>query len=95
MLVCLFNLYRVQLASKGILVGSARVVGDFYPASLVHRVVVEVDIGAFVEAMVWRDLGGWGNVVVNVCEKCQKRHLSLLRGHGVWIARVNSGETSR
>jgi hypothetical protein len=40
----------------------------FYAPTLAHRVVVEVDIGAFVEAMMRRVMGRRGDVVVDICE---------------------------
>jgi hypothetical protein len=40
----------------------------FYAPALAHRVVVEVDIGAFVEAMMRGVLRRRGDVVVNICE---------------------------
>jgi hypothetical protein len=43
-------------------------VGDFYAATLLHGVVVEIDIGAFVEAVVRGFVRGRGEVVVDVCE---------------------------
>jgi hypothetical protein len=44
------------------------VVRYFYAPALAHRVVVEIDIGAFVEAMMWGNLGRWGDVVMDICE---------------------------
>jgi hypothetical protein len=55
-------------ASKGILIWRARMVCYLYPAALPYGIVVEVDIGAFVEAMVRRLLGWWGDVIVDVGE---------------------------
>jgi hypothetical protein len=55
-------------ASKGVLVRRARVIGYFDAAALPYRVVVEVDIGAFVEAVVRGPLAWWGDVVVDVGE---------------------------
>jgi hypothetical protein len=55
-------------ARKCVLLWCSRMVGDFNAATLLHRVVVEVDIGAFVEAVVRGFDGGWGEVVVDVCE---------------------------
>lgn len=46
----------------------------FYATALAHRVVVEVDIGAFVEAMVRGGLGRRGDVVVNVCEAIHSQY---------------------
>jgi hypothetical protein len=40
----------------------------FYAPALAHRVVVEVDIGAFVEAMMRGVLRRRGDVVVDICE---------------------------
>lgn len=55
-------------ASKGILLWRAGVVGNLYTPALSYGVVVQVDIGALVEAVV-RGLLGWrGDVVVDVCE---------------------------
>jgi hypothetical protein len=42
-----------------------------YSAALLYRVVVEVDIGAFVEAMVRGLVGWWGEIVMNVCKAAQ------------------------
>lgn len=67
-LVCLLNLDGVQLTGKGILVGCARMVRYFYAPTLAHGIVVKVDIGAFVEAMMWGLLGRWGDVVMDVCK---------------------------
>jgi hypothetical protein len=55
-------------ASKGILIWCASVVCYLYPAALPYGIVVEVDIGAFVEAVVRGLLVWWGDVVVDVCE---------------------------
>jgi hypothetical protein len=55
-------------ARKRILLWCSRMVGDFNAAALLHGVVVEVDIGAFVEAVVRGFDGWWGEVVVDVCE---------------------------
>jgi hypothetical protein len=44
------------------------VIGYFDAAALPYRVVVEVDIGAFVEAVVRGPLAWWGDVVVDVGE---------------------------
>jgi hypothetical protein len=41
---------------------------DLYAAALAHRIVVEVDIGAFIEAVMWGILAGWGDVVVDIRE---------------------------
>ena len=49
-------------------------VRDFYAPTLAHRVVVEVDIGALVEAMVRGDLGRRGDVVVDVCEAIHSQY---------------------
>ena len=57
-----------QLTGKGILVGCARMVRYFYAPALAHGIVVKVDIGAFVEAMMWGLLGRWGDVVMDVCK---------------------------
>jgi hypothetical protein len=42
-----------------------------YSAALLYRVVVEVDVGAFVEAMVRGLVGWWGEIVMNVCKAAQ------------------------
>jgi hypothetical protein len=39
---------------------------DFYTPTLVHGIMIEVDIGAFVETVVWGFVRGWGEVVVDV-----------------------------
>lgn len=59
---------RILTSSKGILVWCAGVVGYLYATTLPYGIVVQVDIGAFVEAVVWRLLGWWGDVVVDICE---------------------------
>ena len=46
---------------------------DFYAPALAHRVVVEIDIGAFVEAVVWRVLGRRGYVVMHICEAVERK----------------------
>ena len=43
-------------------------VGDFYAATLLQGVVVEVDIGAFVEAVMRWPVRRRGEVVMHVCE---------------------------
>ena len=43
---------------EGILLRRPRVVRDFNTPALLNGVVVEVDIGALVEAVVWRTVGG-------------------------------------
>lgn len=55
-------------ASKGVLVRGARVVCNFYATRLADGVVVEVDIGALVEAVVGWLLRRRGHVVVDVGE---------------------------
>jgi hypothetical protein len=57
-----------RTASKSILVRRASMIGYFDATSLPYWIVVEVDIGAFVEAVVRGLLGWWGNIVVDVCE---------------------------
>jgi hypothetical protein len=69
-LVCLLNLHCVQLTGKGILVGCARMVCYFYAPTLAHGVVIEVDIGAFIEAMMRGILGRRGYVVMDIREAC-------------------------
>jgi hypothetical protein len=56
---------------EGVLVGCASMVRYFYASALAHGVMVEVDIGAFVEAVMRGLLGRWGDVVMNVCEAVQ------------------------
>tara|TARA_R110002003_G_scaffold196_1_gene15254 strand:- start:1408 stop:1662 length:255 start_codon:yes stop_codon:yes gene_type:complete len=54
--------------SKGVLLRCASMVRYLYAPGLPDRIVVEVDIGAFVEAVMWGLLGRRGEVVVDVCE---------------------------
>ena len=54
--------------SKGILIRCASMVRYFNTATLPYGVMVEVDIGAFVEAVVRGFLSRWGEVVVDVSE---------------------------
>jgi hypothetical protein len=63
-------------ASKGVLVRRASMVGYFDAAALPYWVVVEVDIGAFVEAVVRGSLAWWGDVVVDVCEAARVVRMS-------------------
>ena len=56
-----------------------------YAPALAHRVVVEVDIGAFVEAVVWGCLAGRGDVVMYVCEAVDK-----VRKDGVFLRRCST-----
>jgi hypothetical protein len=67
-------------ASKGILVWCARVVCNFNATRLPYGVMVEVDIGAFVEAVVRGLLGRRGNVVVDVCKAATMSVLFLKLG---------------
>lgn len=53
---------------KGILGWSSWIVCNLYTSSLTHGVVIEVDIGALVEAVVRGLLGRRGEVVMDVCE---------------------------
>ena len=53
-------------ARKSILLRCSGMVGDFYAATLLQGVVVEVDIGAFVEAVVRGFVRGRREVVVDV-----------------------------
>lgn len=53
---------------KGILIRRACMVRNLYAPALAHRVVVEIDIGAFVEAVMRGSLARWGDVVMDVCE---------------------------
>jgi hypothetical protein len=73
-----------------------------YSAALLYRVVVEVDIGAFVEAMVRGLVGWWGEIVMNVCKtaqasvgvlsrlganlQCHQRHFTRLWRHCVGVS---------
>lgn len=59
---------RELTASKSILSRRACIVGYLYPSALAHGIVVEIDIRAFVEAMVQRVLSRWADVVMNVCK---------------------------
>lgn len=81
MLVCVVHPYSVKLASKCILFWSTRVVCYLNATRAAYGVVVEVDIGAFVEAVVRGLLVGRGDVVVDVGEEGQQRHLALQRRH--------------
>jgi hypothetical protein len=63
-------------ASKSVLVQRARMIGYFNAAALPYWVVVEVDIGAFVEAVVRGSLAGWGDIVVDVCEAARVVRMS-------------------
>jgi len=54
-------------------------VRDFYAPTLAHRVVVEVDIGALVEAVVRGNLGRRGDVVVDVCEAIHSQYRIKIR----------------
>lgn len=74
------------------MVGRAGRVGDLYAAALAYGIVVEVDIGAFVEAVVRGLLGWWGDVVVDVCEAVI---VSICLYGGVYIVLTASGETPR
>jgi hypothetical protein len=59
-------------------------VGYFYAAALPYGVVVEVDIGAFVKAVVRGLLSRRGNVVVDVCEAIEfLEHSTLPRAFHV------------
>lgn len=78
---------RVELAGEGILLWRARMVRDLDAARPPYGVVVEVDVGALVEAVVRRLLVGRGDVVVHVGEEGQQRHLALLRRHLVCATR--------
>ena len=51
---------------KSILIWRASMVGYLDPASLLYGVVIEVDIGAFVEPVMRGFLVWWGDVVVDV-----------------------------
>ena len=55
-------------------------VGDFYAATLLYRAMVEVDIGAFVEAVVRGLVGGWGEKIMDIRKavSCQTRNSSSL-----------------
>jgi hypothetical protein len=55
-------------AGEGILVGCASMVRYLYAPTLAHGIMVEVDIGAFVETVMRGLLGRWGDVVMDVCE---------------------------
>lgn len=55
-------------ASKSILLWCTGMIRDLYTASLAHGVVVEIDVGALVEAMMWGVLSWRGKVVVDICE---------------------------
>lgn len=51
-LKCLLYLDGIEVARKGILIRCSGMVRYLYPASLLHWVMVEVDIASFVEAVV-------------------------------------------
>jgi hypothetical protein len=57
------------------------VIGNFYASTLAHGIVVDVYIGAFVEAVVWRLVGRGSEVIVDVGEQCRERHFTWLRRH--------------
>lgn len=58
-------------AGESILVRCAGMVCNLYPTSLVHGVVVEIDIAALVKAVVRGLVGGRREVVVYVCKAVQ------------------------
>lgn len=58
----------ILTASKGILVGGSSMISNFYPSLLLNRIVVEIDVGAFVEAVVRGFPRGSVKVIVHVCE---------------------------
>lgn len=69
MFVALLDLNSVQLTSECILGWGSGIVGNFYASSLAHGVVIKIDIGALVEA-VMRGLLRWrGEVVVDICKE--------------------------
>jgi hypothetical protein len=53
---------------KSILVRCTGMVRYFHTPALAHGVVVEIHIGALVEAVMWGVVDGWGEVVVHICE---------------------------
>jgi hypothetical protein len=56
------------------------VVRYLYATSLPYGIVVEVDIGALVETMMDWLLGGWGDVVMDVCEAITELVRIILHG---------------
>ena len=64
----------------------------FHTPILAHGVVVEVHIGALVEAVVWGVVAGWGEVVVHVCEavRCQQAYTAWQK-QGAGAHRVKRG----
>jgi len=63
--------YQVMVgltAHKSILIWSAGIIGNLKTASAVQRIMIQVDVGSLVEAMVQRLDCGMTEVVVNVGE---------------------------
>lgn len=60
--------YSRLTAREGILLGCPSMVRYFYAPTLLHWVMVEVDIRALVEAVVRRFVRGRREVVMDVCE---------------------------
>jgi hypothetical protein len=54
-----FASYSRRTTGKGILVGCASMVCYLYTPTLAHGIVVKVDIGAFVEAVMRGIVGRW------------------------------------
>lgn len=84
---------RRLTTSKGILIRSTGVVRYLDAARLPNGIVVEVDIGALIEAMMRGSLGRWGDVVVNVCKAVLASVLTLSRHIIDWL--TASGATPR
>lgn len=53
-------------------------VRNLYPATLLYRIMVEVDIGAFVEAVVRGRVGWWGKIVMDVREAVSGVNMGVL-----------------
>lgn len=59
---------RRLTASECILARCSRVVRDLYASTLAHRVVIKVDVGALIEAVMRGLVGGRREVVVDICK---------------------------
>lgn len=64
-------LWRGLTAGKGILVRCACIVRYLYTPTLAHGIVVKIDIGAFVEAVMRGRVSRRGQVVMHICEAVQ------------------------
>lgn len=83
------NATGIEVSIKCVLIRGAWIVGDFYTTSVPRGVVIDVEVGSFVETMQQRTDGGLGKVIMTIREAvlCQLARLCH------WVHNVHRDQT--